>query len=177
RNDNGQTDPGISSLFDFTAGDFNLLGDQFKPGPLNTDRRFVSNVYGNYSLSKERGYKALNGLNLGIGWHMESGVPLSKFGAHPAYLNAGEVPIGGRGSLGRSPFFSQIDFHADYPWKISERLRMSFIGDFFNLFNSRPVSLIDQNFESQAGVLNVDFNKPASFRAPFYMRLGARLEF
>jgi hypothetical protein len=36
RNDNGQTDPGISSLFDFTAGEFNLLGDQFQVGPLNT---------------------------------------------------------------------------------------------------------------------------------------------
>src|SRR5437763_965379 len=39
RNDNGQTDPGISSLFDFTAGQYNLLGDQFKNGDLNTDRR------------------------------------------------------------------------------------------------------------------------------------------
>src|SRR4029079_12582651 len=32
RNDNGQTDPGISSLFDFTQGDLNLLGDQFAIG-------------------------------------------------------------------------------------------------------------------------------------------------
>ncbi len=29
RNDNGQNDPNISSLFDFTRGDFNLLGQQF----------------------------------------------------------------------------------------------------------------------------------------------------
>ena len=102
RNDNGQTDPGISSLFDFTAGEFDLLGTQFAVGPLYTDRKYVSNVYGNYTFSKERGFKSLAGLNLGAGLHMESGVPLSKFGAHPAYLNAGEVPIGGRGSLGRS---------------------------------------------------------------------------
>jgi len=32
RNDNGQNDPNISSLFDFTRGDFNLLGQQFVPG-------------------------------------------------------------------------------------------------------------------------------------------------
>ncbi len=177
RNDNGQTDPGISSLFDFTGGVFNLLGDQFAVGPLNTDRRFVSNVYGNYTFSKERGWKSVNGLNLGVGWHMESGVPLSKFGAHPAYLNAGEVPIGGRGSLGRSPFYSQVDLHADYPWKISEKMKLSFIGDFFNVFNSTKLRLIDQNFEVSAGVLNVDFQKPNSFRAPFYMRLGMRFEF
>jgi hypothetical protein len=179
RNDNGQTDPAISSLFDFTAGDFNLLGDQFKAGPLNTDRRLVSNIYGSYTFSKEAGYSSLAGLNLGGGLHMESGVPLSKFGAHPAptYANAGEVPIGGRGSLGRSPFFTQLDLHADYPWQISERMKLGFIADFFNVFNSRPVRLVDQNFETSLGVLNPDFNKPQSFRAPLNMRLGVRLEF
>jgi hypothetical protein len=177
RNDNGQTDPAISSLFDFTTGEFNLLGDQFKAGPLNTDRRLVSNIYGSYQFTKEAGYGSLAGLNLGGGLHMESGVPLSKFGAHPAYLNAGEVPIGGRGSLGRSPFFSQLDLHADYPWTVSERMKLSFIADFFNVFNSRPVRLVDQNFEAAAGVLNLDFNKPSSYRAPFNLRLGMRLEF
>ncbi|HEV7474295.1 MAG TPA: TonB-dependent receptor [Pyrinomonadaceae bacterium] len=177
RNDNGQTDPAISSLFDFTEGVFNLLGDQFAAGPLNTDRRLVSNIYASYQFTKDKGYGALAGLNLGGGLHMESGVPLSKFGAHPAYLNAGEVPVGGRGSLGRSPFFTQFDFHADYPWQITERAKLSFIADFFNLFNSRPVRLIDQNFESSAGVLNADFTKPSSYRAPFNMRLGMRLEF
>src|SRR5262249_15324837 len=126
RNDNGQTDPGISSLFDFVGGDFNLLGDQFSPGPLNTDRRFVSNIYGSYVFSKERGLQRLSGLTLGAGLHMESGVPLSKFGAHPGYLNAGEVPLGGRGSLGRSPYFAQLDLHADYPWAINERLKLRF---------------------------------------------------
>lgn len=177
RNDNGQTDPAISSLFDFTAGEFNLLGDQFAVGPLNTDRRHVANIYFSYAFSKDRGASSLDGLNLGAGLHMESGVPYSKFGAHPVYLNAGEVPLGGRGSLGRSPFFSQFDVHADYPWVISENKKLSFIADFFNVFNSRPERLTDQNFESSAGVLNADFNKPLNFRAPFNMRLGLRFEF
>ena len=182
RNDNGQTDPGISSLFDFTAGEFNLLGSQFAVGPLNTDRQFVSNVYFSYQFSKDRGFRALNGFNLGAGWHMESGVPLSKFGAHPAYLNAGEVPIGGRGSQGRSPFFSQIDLHADYPWMISERMKLSFVGDFFNIFNTQTQRITDQNFESSAGTLNADFGKPPAFpvqayHSPFSMRLGLRFEF
>jgi hypothetical protein len=83
RNDNGQTDPGISSLFDFTAGEFNLLGDQFKVGPLNTDRRFISNIYGNYSFGKDRSLFSsahyLTGLNLGAGFHMESGFRLANF--------------------------------------------------------------------------------------------------
>ena len=177
RNDNGQTDPSISSLFDFTAGDFNLLGDQFKVGPLNTDRRFVSNIYGSYAFSKEKGFSAINGFNLGVGLHMESGVPFSKFGAHPAYLNAGEVPIGGRGSLGRSPFFAQLDLHGDYPWVINEKMKLSFIGDFFNVFNTQSIRLIDQNFESLAGQLNPDFQRVGSYHLPFSMRLGLRFEF
>src|SRR6201991_4417468 len=102
RNDNGQTDPGISSLFDFTEGQFNLLGDQFRVGFLNTDRRFVSNIYGSYGFSRDRpgfGGRFLQGLNLGLGFHMESGIPISEYLPHPVYLNAGEIPVGGRGAF------------------------------------------------------------------------------
>ena len=77
RNDNGQTDPAISSLFDFTTGDFNLLGDQFAVGPLNTDRRHIINMFGSYSFGKERGFKTLNGLNLGFNLHFETGLPIN----------------------------------------------------------------------------------------------------
>ena len=186
RNDNGQTDPGISSLFDFTEGQFNLLGDQFEVGPLNTDRRFISNIYGNYAFSKERsgfGGRFLNGLNLGLGFHMESGVPISEYLAHPVYLNAGEIPVGGRGKLGRTPFYTQLDLHADYPWVISEKARVSLIADFFNVTNNRRLRLPDQFRQLDAAVNNPDFLTPSTinltsgFHLPFSMRLGARFEF
>ena len=48
RNDNGQSDPGISSLFDFTHGNFNQLGGQITPGVLNQDRQQVANGYFSY---------------------------------------------------------------------------------------------------------------------------------
>jgi len=186
RNDNGQTDPGISSLFDFTEGQFNLLGDQFKVGPLNTDRRFVSNIYGNYGFSKERsgfGGRFLNGLNLGAGLHMESGIPISEFLPHPVYLNAGEIPVGGRGKLGRTPYFAQLDLHADYPYVINEHARISLIADFFNVTNNRKLRLPDQFRQLDLGANNPDFLQPSiinltsGFHLPFSMRLGARLEF
>jgi len=186
RNDNGQTDPGISSLFDFTAGDFNLLGDQFQVGPLNTDRRFISNIYGNYSFSKDRsrfGGRFLNGLNLGAGLHMESGIPISEYLPHPVYLNAGEIPVGGRGKLGRTPFFSQLDLHADYPFVINERAKISFIADFFNVTNSRKLRLPDQFRQLDLGADNPDFLTPSiinltsGYHLPFSVRLGARFEF
>src|SRR5262249_34696327 len=100
RNDNGQTDPAISSLFDFTAGEFNLLGDQFAVGPLNTDRRHIANIFGSYALGDKSFARRLKGLNLGAGVHMESGVPVSEYLAHPVYSTAGEIPVGGRGKLG-----------------------------------------------------------------------------
>ena len=186
RNDNGQTDPGISSLFDFTAGDFNLLGDQFQVGPLNTDRRFISNIYGNYSFSKDRsmfGASFLNGLNLGAGLHMESGSPISEYLPHPVYLNAGEIPVGGRGKLGRTPFYTQLDLHADYPFAINERMKVSFIADFFNVTNSRRLRLPDQFRQLDLGENNPDFLQPSTinltsgYHLPFAVRLGARFEF
>ena len=61
RNDNGQSDPGISSLFDFTAGSLGLLGDQFKPGYLNTDKRNVGNAFLSYNVGAGQRF---------VGWRM-----------------------------------------------------------------------------------------------------------
>src|SRR5262245_62474167 len=63
RNDNGQTDPSISSLFDFTTGVLNLLGDQFAIGPLNTERHHVANLFVSYTFSTTKA----KGLTLGTG--------------------------------------------------------------------------------------------------------------
>ncbi|HEY6120311.1 MAG TPA: TonB-dependent receptor [Pyrinomonadaceae bacterium] len=177
RNDNGQTDPGISSLFDFVEGDFNLLGDQFAVGPLNTDRRHIINIYGSYAFSKTSTWQKLNGLNLGFNFHAESGLPISEFLAHPAYLNAGEIPVGGRGKLGRTAFYPRFDFHGDYSWKLTEKTSLKFVGDLFNVFNTRTIRQPQEFRETSAGVNNVDFLQPRSFYLPFNMRLGVRFEF
>jgi hypothetical protein len=95
RNDNGQSDPNISSLFDFTAGNFGMLGDQFAIGYLNTDRRHVVNGFFSYTFGKY----AVKGLTIGTGLHLQSGQPINDLKAHPAYLNGGEIPAHGRGAL------------------------------------------------------------------------------
>ncbi len=185
RNDNGQTDPAISSLFDFTAGEFNLLGDQLAVGPLNTDRRHIANIYGSYAFGDGGYIRRLKGLNLGAGLHMESGVPVSEYLAHPVYANAGEIPVGGRGKLGRTPFFAKLDLHADYKFSLNDRWRVTLIGDFFNVTNNQKLRLPDMFRESTAGQVNPDFLKPGialtdltrGYFLPFNMRLGVRLEF
>ena len=177
RNDNGQTDPGISSLFDFVQGEFNLLGDQFAVGPLNTDRRHIINVYGSYAFSKTSFWPRLTGLNVGFNFHGESGLPISEFLAHPAYLNAGEIPVGGRGKLGRTEFYPRFDVHGDYAWKVTEKYSVKFVADMFNVFNTRTVRQPQEFRETSAGVPNVDFLQPRSFYLPFNLRLGLRFEF
>jgi hypothetical protein len=178
RNDNGQTDPAISSLFDFTEGEFNLLGDQNAVGPINTDRTHIINIYPSYSFSKEGGlWRQLSGLTLGLGLHGESGVPINKFNAHPIYTNAGEIPVGGRGALGRTAWFVRSDIHADYKWNISETRKVAFVADFFNVTNNRRVRRPNEFAQLSGGIPNVDFLQPRNFYLPFNMRLGMRLEF
>jgi hypothetical protein len=114
---------------------------------------------------------------------MESGIPISEFLPHPVYLNAGEVPVGGRGKLGRTPFFAQLDLHADYPWVINERAKVSFIADFFNVTNNRRIRLPDQFRQLDLGANNPDFLQPSiisltsGYHLPFSLRLGMRFEF
>jgi hypothetical protein len=180
RNDNGQTDPSISSLFDFTAGSFNLLGDQFAVGPLNTDRRHIVNLYTNYILTQDvlkDHWRIFNGLNIGTGFHLESGLPMSNLAAHPVYLNAGEVPLGGRGILGRTPTDIRIDLHLDYPFKFSERTKLALVGDIFNITNTQTLRLINQFSESTFQQPNPDFKQPTSWYAPISFRLGLKLSF
>jgi hypothetical protein len=122
RNDNGQSDPGISSLFDFTAGDLGLLGDQFKPGFLNTDRRNVFNLNLAYTAARDSRFVSfLNKTTIGTNVRFASGNPLSAYASHPIYLNTGEVPIGGRGTKGSLPHTTQVDAHLDYPLQMHDK--------------------------------------------------------
>jgi hypothetical protein len=181
RNDNGQSDPSISSLFDFVSGTFGLLGEQFAVGPLNTDRRHTVNGFASYTFSNT----AVNGLTIGTGVRVQSGFPLNELAAHPAYLNAGEIPIGGRGSLGRSPTTTQVDMNFSYLAHLTEKQRLRFGVDVFNIGNRRTLLLFDQTRDVSFGTPNVDFKKPgdrislqdASFQRPFYARFNIKWEF
>ena len=117
---------------------------------------------------------------------MQSGTPLSAFQAHPAYLNAGEIPTGGRGTKGRTPATFPLDFHADYTVKLGERKRLKFGADMFNLFNQKRALYLDQNLEVAPGSKDADYNKPLgiflgnqpnAYQSPFISRLAVRFEF
>ncbi len=175
RNDNGQSDPGISSLFDFTAGQYNLLGDQFKAGYLPTDVRNVLNTFFSYTVDRSH----VKGLTLGTSIRITSGTPLSTFADHPVYQNSGEVPIGGRGALGRSPVIGNVDFKMDYPVKLGERFTLRLGTSLFNIVDARHALRIDQA-RDRSGLpagSNQDFQKAIIFQDPFQARFTARIEF
>jgi hypothetical protein len=180
RNDNGQSDPGISSLFDFTAGALGLLGDQTKPGFLNTDRRNVGNVSVAYTINSSDSYVSkLSKLTFGTNLRGSTGNPLSAYASHPApsYGDVGEVPIGGRGTKGTLPTTLQVDFHTDYPVKLREGYALKLAFDAFNITNTQHMTSKNQNLDSAPGTASPDYGKPLGFQTPFYARASIRLEF
>ncbi|MGH7867975.1 MAG: TonB-dependent receptor, partial [Candidatus Dormibacteraceae bacterium] len=175
RNDNSQSDPGISSLFDLTNGDLGLLNYQLGIGPLNTDRKYVLNVEPVYTIAS--GFA--KNLTLSAAVNVLSGVPLTTLYAQQIYGNPGEVPVNGRGDLGFSPVTGTVDAHAEYPWKFGESKQLKFEFDAFNLANTKRSILSTEQADLSFGQLNQDFTNhiPLSFVAPFSARFGLMFTF
>jgi hypothetical protein len=182
RNDNQQSDPGISTLFDFTPGKLGLLGAQFSPGYLNTDRRNVGNLRGFYTVPN--GF--LKNATFGLGFRAQTGTPLNFLGSHPAYGNTGEIPLGGRGIFGTTPTTFQLDGHMDYSLALGDRFHLKAAFDAFNIADWRLIvnknQNIDTGFQAAPDITGPIFQTktqgtPTEFQRPFYGRGTVRLEF
>jgi hypothetical protein len=198
RNDNGQSDPSITSLFDFPTndpsytqigtpqfgyrGDIRFLGCTLGCGILPNDRTHQLKVYGNRSFGT---------LNLGLGFNAGSGQPLTPLAANPNYTSPGEIPEAERGSgiqttdgfKERTPMEMTFDFHADWTVKFGER-RVVLLADAFNLFNRREPLNYDNYTQINPTTPNPNFGQPSfaggsrftSFQQPRQIRVGARFE-
>ncbi len=158
RNDNGQSDPSITSLFDFPTndpsyaaigvpnfgyrGDIRYQGCTLGCGVLPNDRTHQVKTYASYAFSN---------LNAGIGVQAGTGVPLTNLAANPNYGNAGEIPLtqkGGGittiddGTLKRAPMDLTVDAHLDYTIKVGKSQRMVLAADAFNLLNRQSLDLV-----------------------------------
>ncbi|HWQ00440.1 MAG TPA: TonB-dependent receptor [Vicinamibacterales bacterium] len=190
RNDNGQSDPAITSLFDFPTDDpsyvalgraFGFRGDirflgAAGAGPLPNDRPHAFKLFGNYSFPM--------GLNLGVGLTAESGSPLTPMAANPVYDNGGEIPETPRGEgvqtvdgfRRRTDAIVDVGVHADYAFRFGGR-RLVLLVDVFNLLDRQDVLQYDYFTENRFTVPNPDFGARILLTAPRQIRLGARLEF
>ncbi len=201
RSDNGQSDPSISSLFDFPTndpsfsdpnfgggagfrGDIRYQGTTLGEGTLPNDRPHQVKIYGNYTWGA---------LNLGVGLNWGTGRSLTALASNPAYNNSGEIPETLRGGgistsdgfLERAPSDTAVDLHADYTFKFGDKQRFVLLADVFNLFNRQEPTDYDNYTELSFGTANPNYGFPMnggaattpSFQAPMAVRLGARFEF
>jgi hypothetical protein len=179
-------------MFDFTNSD-GLLTGQDVPGLLETDRTYQFKLFTNYTW---------HGINIGASWLPTSGTPITDLLDHPAYLNAGEIPVcpntsgpeplsttltptsfsctgGPRGALGRTAWTFDFNLHGDYTVKLGERMRLKFVADLFNVFNEQKVIRVNQFGEQNGspGTADPDFLKPAlgTFANPYENPFNARL--
>ena len=179
RNDNGQSDPNITSLFDFSLEYLRMVEaehgrgltgeEHFASGPLPTDRAIIMNGGLTYSMD--------NGLSLSMLAKFQTGTPLSKYYGLIDYDNAGELAAGGRGAYGRTPNTINFDFSGQYMLKLANKHSVTFRADVFNLFNVHKPTGYDQNFENSVDVPNANFGNVTGYQTARRIRLGVKYQF
>jgi carboxypeptidase family protein/TonB-dependent receptor-like protein len=196
RSDNGQSDPGITSLFDFPTNDPSYTKDGAALG-FRGDIRFQGTTLGEGVLPNNRKHqlklytnRTFGALNAGIAANVGSGRSLTALAANPGYQNAGEIPetlrgggfqtVDGRKTSTDTEVY--FDAHLDYTIKIGGQ-RVILLADGFNLFNTQDPLDYDNYTEVSFGAPNPDFGTPKAgggrspaYHTPFQLRVGARFE-
>jgi hypothetical protein len=195
RNDNGQSDPNITSLFDLVS----LLAGAY--GRLPNDRPHQFKFNGTYQTPFK--------LILSGNFYVQSGIPFNALVPHPIYGNnegfcvasstltvcnprgTALIPDLGANSFGvesaigknRSPTTWNLDLGFYYPIKFSESKELRFTADWFNVTNSQRAVILDQTFLINSGVSGVApvanpfFGSGQIFQYPSALRLGAKFSF
>jgi outer membrane receptor protein involved in Fe transport len=189
RNDNGQSDPNITSLFDLQS----LLDNTY--GRLPNDRPHQFKFNGSYRTPFK--------LMISGNFYMQSGTPFNQLIPHPVYGNnegfavqrgTATVPtvtatqpgfpnvVDSIGSQ-RTPTTMNLDLGVYYPIKVGEGKELRLSGDWFNVFNSQRALSLDQTFSINSGVtgvapvLNPFYGSALLIQAPSAFRFGAKFSF
>jgi outer membrane receptor protein involved in Fe transport len=189
RNDNGQSDPNITSLFDLVS----LLNNTY--GRLPNDRPHQFKFDGSYRTP----FKLL----IGASFRAQSGIPFNQLVPHPVYGNneGFGVPRGTAivpnntvtaagfpnvvDSIGgtRTPTTYNLDLNAYYPIQFGENRQLRFQADWFNVFNNQRAIRLDETFLINSGVTGVApvanpfYGKGTIFQFPSSLRLGVKFQF
>jgi hypothetical protein len=184
RNDNGQSDPNITSLFDLPS----LLGGAY--GRLPNDRPHQFKFNGTYQTPWK--------LMLSGNFYYQSGIPFNALIPHPVYGNnegfcntalgicnpRGTATNPVTGSK-RTPTNYQLDFGAYYPITFSETKSLRFQFDWFNVTNAQKAIRQDETLQINSGISgagaiqfpNPTFGTGTIFQFPSTIRLGAKFTF
>jgi hypothetical protein len=182
RQENGQLDPNITSLFDLADL---LVGAD---GRLPNDREHQFKLYGSYVWP----FKLVTGFT---GQYL-TGTPFNKFGRHTVY--GYERFIVPRGTAGELDDLFQIDVHLEYPISFGEDMELKLIADVFNLTDEDTVTAVDERWTTRRATSTSDPNEcggpgtgpgtacpaglpswgtPTAYQAPQTIRLGVKLSF
>jgi len=189
RNDNGQSDPNITSLFDLTS----LLDNTY--GRLPNDRPHQFKFNGSYRTP----FKLLISGN----FYLQSGTPFNQLDPHVVYGNnehflvqrgTATVPTVTAKQAGfpnvvdsigshRTPTTMNLDLGFYYPIKLGEKRELRLTGDWFNVFNSQRAITLDQTNSINSGVTGVApvpnpfYGAAVLVQAPSAFRVGAKFTF
>lgn len=191
KSDNGQTDAGLTTDWDFPE----LMDGAY--GDLPNDRRHMFKVFGTYAVTEQ--------LSIGANFNLESGRPQNGFGlGHPdmpagnnyeldygsgyyVAKDTGEVDADGnaiydwtqisRGSMGRLPWVARLDLNLMYQTEIAG-LDTKFKVDVFNVLNAQTYTRVDEDLEVTVGNPNsLTYGRPLSFQTPRYVQVGVSVTF
>ncbi len=189
RNDNGQSDPNITSLFDLVS----LLKNMY--GRLPNDRPHQFKFNGSYRTPIK--------LLISGNFYIQSGRPFDQLIPHPIYGNnegfavprgtaiiptvtstqAGFPNIVESVGTSRTPTTMNLDLGFYYPIKVGEKRELRLTGDWFNVFNSQRAVTLDQTFTINSGissvppVVNPFWGSALLVQAPSAFRFGAKFTF
>ncbi len=189
RNDNGQSDPNITSLFDLQS----LLDNTY--GRLPNDRPHEFKFNGSYRTP----FKLMVSGN----FYIQSGTPFNQLIPHPIYGNnegfavqrgtavvptvtavqAGFPNVVDSVGTNRTPTTMNLDLGFYYPIKVGEGKELRLTGDWFNVFNSQRAVTLDQTFSINSGVsgvapvVNPFWGSALLIQSPSAFRFGAKFTF
>jgi len=186
RNDNGQSDPNITSLFDLVS----LLGNTY--GRLPNDRPHQFKFNGTY----ETPWRFV----LSGNFYIQSGIPYNQLVPHEVYgddegfgvpRGTAIIPDLGVNSFGvtsavgksRTPTTYNLDLGFYYPIKFSENMQLRLSADWFNVTNTQRAVILDQTFQVDSGVAGIPpvsnpfYGSGLAFQYPTAFRVGAKFSF
>ncbi|MBV8858878.1 MAG: TonB-dependent receptor [Acidobacteria bacterium] len=181
RNDNGQTDPNITSLFDLVS----LLNGLY--GRLPNDRPHQFKLDGSYRWKF--------GLLTSASFRAQSGIPFNALVPHPVYGDNEGFCIQGlscvpRGTAinpltgrNRTPTTYNLDLGAYYPINLGEDRQLRFQFDWFNVANAQRAIRQDETAFLNSGAPGITparnpfYGTGTIFQFPSAVRLGVKFQF
>jgi outer membrane receptor protein involved in Fe transport len=185
RNDNGQSDPNITSLFDLPSLNVNLYGRLPNDKP--------------HQLKLNSSYRTpWKGILVSANFYMLSGIPFNAQIPHPVYGNdegflvqrgtaiiPADAPGGVSAGSNRSPTTWQLDLGGYFPIKLGEHRELRFTADWFNVTNTQRATRLDSTLRINSGISgaqSIQFANPfygtgLTYQFPSALRLGAKFSF